>query len=245
MKNFLDIWISFLNTSTMKKIICLSLLAFSSFSFAQETSQKKNEVSVSFYYGIGANVNGSYKIDDKLAASNFPQTVQTTPEFIIGMDYFGNDFSIDTELASQFFKKSNSNGTSSGNSTAFKLRGHYNFVNSAKFFFSGGLNLAYTMNDYGVNTSNNQVDLNNLNTSTSNYIRLRNGMFYTGPSIAFGLKKNDKVSVRLNLGYEFALASGKWKSDFANVSNSFSENGHNRFMIGLVFMSNRSKSQKE
>jgi len=49
----------------------------------------------------------------------------------------------------------------------------------------------------------------------------------------------------LNLGYEFALASGKWKSDFANVSNSFSENGHNRFMIGLVFMSNRSKSQKE
>jgi len=200
---------------------------------------KKDEVNASFYYGIGANVNGSYKIDDKLATSNFPLTVQTTPEFIIGMDYFENNFSIDTELTSQFFKKSNANGTSSGNSVAFKLRGHYNFVNNAKFLFSGGLNLAYTMNDFGLNASNNQVDLNNLSASTSSYIRLRNGMFYTGPSIAFGLKKNDKVSIRLNLGYEFALASGKWKSDFANVSNAFSENGHNRFMVGLVFMSNR------
>lgn len=228
----------------MKKIIFFSLLAFSSYTFAQETSQKKKEVDASFYYGIGANVNGSYKIDDKLAASNFPQTVQTTPEFIIGMDYFANHFSIDTELSSQFFKKSNTNGTSSGNSTAIKLRGHYNFVNSSKFFFSGGLNLAYTMNDYGINASNNQVDLNNLSASTSNYIRLRNGMFYTGPSIAFGLKKNDHVTIRLNLGYEFALASGKWKSDYSNVSNSFNENGHNRFMVGLVFLSNKSKSQK-
>jgi len=168
-----------------------TLLALSSYSFGQQTNQETINVDANFYYGLGVNVNGSYKIDDKLAASNFPQTVQTTPEFIIGMDYFGRDFSIDTELTSQFLK-SNTNGTSSGSSLAFKLRGHYNLVNKSRFFFSGGLNLAYTFNDFGLNAPNNQVDLNNLGASTSNYIRLRNGMFYAGPSISFGLKKMTK-----------------------------------------------------
>lgn len=227
----------------MKKLLLFSLLAISSTSFAQETSNKNQDPDISFYYGIGINVNGSYKIDDKLAASNFPQTVKTAPEFIIGMNYLGKDFSIDTEIATDAFKKSNTTSTTSAISTAFRLRGHYNFVNKNKFLFSGGLNLTYSTNDFSMNYISNQVDLNNLATSNSSYIRLRNGMFYAGPSVSFNLKKKDRVSMRLNLGYEFALASGKWKSDYADVINSINENGHNRFMVGLVFFSNRHSSK--
>jgi len=223
----------------MKKLFLFSLLAISAASLAQETSNKNQDPDMSFYYGIGINVNGNYKIDDKLAASNFPQTVKTTPEFIIGMNYLGKDFSVDTELATDAFKKSNTTITTTATSMAFRIRGHYNFVNSRRFIFSGGLNLAYTTNDFSMNYLTNQVDLNNLAMSNSNYIRLRNGMFYAGPSISFNLKKNDRVSMRLNLGYELALASGKWKSDYADVINSINENGHNRFMVGLVFFSNR------
>ncbi|WP_146739553.1 hypothetical protein [Flavobacterium aciduliphilum] len=229
----------------MKKFMLFSLLAISSYSFAQESDTKKQDMNVSYYFGVGANVNSRYAIDDKLAASGMPETVKTTPEFIFGIDYMGKKGSLDTEFASQFFKKSNEFSTSSGSSFAIKLRGHYNFVNSAKFLFSGGLNLAYTTNDFNLYASNNQVDLNALGTSNASYIRLRNGMFYTGPSIAFGLKKNDKVSLRLNIGYEFALITGKWKSDYAAVSNSFTENGHNRFVMGLVVYSNRTKYKKD
>ena len=40
--------------------------------------------------------------------------------------------------------------------------------------------------------------------------------------------------MKLNVGNEFALISGKWKSDYASVSNSLNENGQSRLMIGVV-----------
>ncbi len=223
----------------MKRILLVSLLAISTISLAQETKNKNLDPDVCFYYGVGINANNDYKIDDKLVANNFPRTVKTMPELFFGINYLGKDFSIDTELATATFKKSNAISRSSGTAIAFKLRGHYNIVNQSRFMFSGGLNLDYTMNDFSLSATDNQVDLNNLGSSTSSYIRLHNKMFYVGPSIAFSLKKKDRVAVRLNIGYEFALASSKWRSEYAEVTNSFSENGHNKFMVGLVFYSNR------
>ena len=88
------------------------------------------------------------------------------------------------ELASNVFKKSNSASTSNGARATFRIRGQYNFLNSNKLTFSGGLNLALTSNDFNIYSNYNQVDLNSLATSTSDYIRLRNTMFYAGPSIS-------------------------------------------------------------
>ncbi|MBC8883850.1 hypothetical protein H9X57_12335 [Flavobacterium piscinae] len=53
--------------------------------------------------------------------------------------------------------------------------------------------------------------------------------------MAFNLKRKEKLSIRLNVGYEFAFTNGKWKSDYASVSNSVKENGQNRLMVGVVF----------
>ena len=88
-------------------------------------------------------------------------------------------------------------------------------------------------------SQNNQVDVNNLAASTTSYIRLRNNMFFAGPSIGFAIKNKGEQLVRLNVVYEFALITGKWKSDFANVSNSINENGQSRLMIGAIFFFNR------
>jgi hypothetical protein len=100
------------------------------------------------------------------------------------------------------------------------------------------LNLAYTNNDFNVYSQSNQVDINNLAATTSSYIRLKNDMFFAGPSVGFAIKKKGEQFVRFNIGYEIALITGKWDSDYANVSNSINENGQSRLMIGAVFFLN-------
>ncbi|MGF1554970.1 hypothetical protein [Paucihalobacter sp.] len=82
---------------------------------------------------------------------------------------------------------------------------------------------------------NNEIDLSDLNPETqSNHISLRNHMFFAGPSVGIQFKSNEKVFVRLNVAYEFALTNGKWKSDFATVRNTIKEQGVNRFMVGVI-----------
>jgi hypothetical protein len=60
-------------------------------------------------------------------------------------------------------------------------------------------------------------------------------MLFAGPSVGVLFKNKNKVIGRLNIGYEFALTNGKWKSDFGSVQNTVREQGVNRFMVGIVF----------
>lgn len=224
----------------MKKIFFFLLLAINStISMAQETKSNDKDGKRSIYFGGGFVSNSRLAIDDKLEASNLPQIQANVPEFIFGFNTFYNKGFLDIEATSNMFKKSNSSSTSNGIRGTFRLRGHYNFINNADCVFSGGLNLAYTSNDFNVFSQNNQVDMNNLAASTSNYIRLRNNMFFAGPSVGFGIKNKGEQLIRFNVGYEFALITGKWKSDYANVSNSINENGKSRLMIGAVFFVNK------
>ena len=221
----------------MKKLLLFSLLVITTISLAQQSKPKEGRQSI--YFGGGFVSNSRFAIDDKLESSNLPQIQANVPEFVFGVNHFFNKGFLDMELSSNMFKKSNSATTSNGSRSNFRLRGHYNFVNNKDIVFSGGLNLAFTANDFNVYSQNNQVDVNNLAASTTSYIRLRNNMFFAGPSLGFAIKNKGEQLVRLNVGYEFALITGKWKSDFANVSNSIHENGQSRLMIGTVFFFNR------
>jgi hypothetical protein len=223
----------------MKKILLFWLLAISTISLAQESKPQEKEGKRSIYFGGGFVGNSKFTIDDKLEASNLPQIQANVPEFVFGFNTFFNKGFLDIEASSNVFKKSNSATTSNGARSNFRLRGHYNIVNNKDVVFSGGLNLAYTANDFNVYSQSNQVDMNNLAASTSSYIRLKNNMFFAGPSLGFAIKNKGEQMVRLNIGYEFALITGKWKSDYANVSNSINENGQSRLMIGAVFFINK------
>ena len=223
----------------MKKIWLFSLLVISAVSMAQESKPKENNCKENIYFGSGFVSNSKFVIDDRLESSNIPQIQANVPEFVFGFNTFFNKGFLDIEASSNMFKKSNSFTTSNGLRSSFRLRGHYNIVNNATIVFSGGLNLAYTTNDFNVFSQNNQVDINNLVASSTDYIRLRNNMFFAGPSIGFGIKNKGEQLVRLNVGYEFALITGKWKSDYATVSNSINENGQSRLLIGAVFFINK------
>lgn len=222
----------------MKKILLFSLLVITTITLAQE-SKPKDDGRRSIYFGGGFVSNSRFAIDDKLEASNLPPIQANVPEFVFGFNHFFNKGFLDMELSSNMFKKSNSASTSNGSRSNFRLRGHYNFVNNKDLVFSGGVNLAFTANDFNVYSQNNQVDINNLSASNTSYIRLRNNMFFAGPSLGFAIKNKGEQFVRLNVGYEFALITGKWKSDFANVSNSIQENGQSRLMVGAIFFFNR------
>lgn len=223
----------------MKKILLFSLLAISTLSLAQEAKPKEKEGKRSIYFGGGFVSNSKFAIDNQLEASNLPQIQANVPEFVFGLNEFFEKGFLDMEVSSNMFKKSNSATTSNGARSNLRLRGHYNIVNNNNIVFSGGLNLAFTSNDFNVYSQSNQVDMNNLAASTSSYIRLRNNMFFAGPSLGFAIKNKGEQLVRLNVGYEFALITGKWKSDYANVSNSMNENGQSRLMIGAVFFINK------
>lgn len=223
----------------MKKLVLFTLISIGSISFAQEAKSNKQEPQESIYFGGGFVSNSKFNIDDKLEASSLPTIQSNVPDFVFGFSTLGNKYLLDVEAASNFFKQSNSTAVSNGSRGSVRLRCHRLFLNNEDIILSGGLNLAYTSNDFNIYSQANQVDINNLSNSNSQYIRLRNNMFFAGPSIGIGIKNKGKQIGRLNVGYEFALLTSKWNSDYASVSNSINENGQSRLMIGAVFFINR------
>ncbi len=223
----------------MKKIILFTLISIVSISLAQETKSNIKEPQESIYFGGGFISNSKFNIDDKLESSNLPIIQSNVPEFVFGFSTLASKYLFDIEAGSNFFKQSNSAAVSNGSRGSVRLRVQRLFLNDNDFILSGGLNLAYTGNDFNVYSQANQVDINDLSNSTSNYIRLRNNMFYVGPSIGVGIKSKGKQVGRLNIGYEFAFLTSKWNSDYASISNSMNENGQRRLMIGAVFFINK------
>ena len=79
------------------------------------------------------------------------------------------------------------------------------------------------------------IDLDDLNPSThTGHISLYNNQFTIGPSVIFGAFTNSSFPVRLSVGYDWAVYSGKWKSEVAEVDNSFRENGQGIWYARLV-----------
>lgn len=221
----------------MKKIIFVLLLTYSFQSFAQSDKESNEKVNIDFYFGIGAQVQSKYDLNDKLKAANLPELKETMPELQFGMNIFGNKLSGDAEFGFLFSK--NDKGDSENQNIGFtsRLRVHYNFINNEKVAFTGGLNISSTASQVDIYNKNNVIDLNDLELLNNNgHVSLRNQVFFVGPSVSLYLFKNKSTKIRANLGYEFAFTNGKWKSDFASVENTVKEKGNNRFVFGISIL---------
>ena len=222
----------------MKKAIVFLFLVSSSLIVAQSSEDTQGKkVDIDFYFGIGAQVQSKYDLNDRLKAANLPELKQTMPELQVGMNVFGNKISGDAEFG--FFLSKNDKGDSENQNIGVtsRLRVHYNFINKEKMAFTGGLNVSSTASEVDIYNKNNVIDLNDLEPlNNSGHVSLKNQVFFVGPSVSLYLFKNKSTKIRANLGYEFAFTNGKWKSDFASVENTVKENGNNRFVFGISFL---------
>jgi hypothetical protein len=220
----------------MKKLITALFLALSFASFSQTTDENKTKVESDFFIGISVQSQSSFAINDKFSAAGLPELKTLAPEFTLGWNVFAEKYSGDIEFGFAYSKNDNAVAENRFMGFNTRLRAHYNFVNKEKVAFTGGLTFAVSSNELDVYNKNKTVDLNNLGTLDGNLIRLKNQMFYIGPSASVYLFKNKSSKIRLNLGYEFAFTNGKWKSDFAAVNNTVKENGNNRFVFGISLL---------
>jgi len=228
--------VEFRNKSEMKKIVTLLVLTSSLFAFSQEADSIKITKSprLDFYWGIGMQLN-SFKLNDKLKASNVAEIKETMPEFLMGANIFGEQFSGDIEFGFLYSTNSKNNAKSKLLGVDVRLRVHYNLIKTKKIALTTGLNISGTGNNVDVYANDNSIDLNDLDPmNNSGHISLRNQVFYAGPSASFYVWRDKTFKVRLNMGYEFAFTNGKWKSDYADVYHTVKEIGNNRFVIGLL-----------
>lgn len=224
----------------MKKIVLMAIAVLGTqFAIAQETetttttsSQQplgKRERPFNFYFGFGVNVVGDYKINDKLKASDMPEIATTLPEFTFGFNYDNGDetnFYHDLEFSIGYVDKKTTEDRMKATVAYGRLRPQYKFVNTDSYFFSAGLDLVYSQTYINLYSRGNTIDLDDLNPGThTGHIAMRSGQFALGPAVALGLFQNKTFPIRINAGYNIGLSKGKWKSDFASVTNSVNESG--------------------
>jgi uncharacterized protein YhjY with autotransporter beta-barrel domain len=225
----------------MKNILFIATLLFAQFSLGQEdqmipTNNQDEFPKFDIFIGVGGVFYNDFAINSKIKASAMPEIRESMPELLVGLTTSSEKYWIDAELTFSYSNTDNNTTENQLASGSFRLRGHYNFAKLKRIDFSGGLNIAYSYNELNLFSKNNDINLDDLNPeNNSGHVSLKNDIFYAGPSLAVNFRSKEKVSIRLNMGYEFAFTNGKWKSDFANVSNTVKENGQNRFMVGLVF----------
>lgn len=227
----------------MKKILFLALgCCLSQNTFAQETTtvtEKENtsKVKVDFYLAAGVNFVGDYKINENLKEAGMPEIGNSAPEFTFGFNLSGQQWLADFEVSGSYWKKDNNPLRSTALGSTIKLRGHYVPYRTEKFFISAGADLSYASNDFNFYNRNAEIDLDDLDPTTqTGHIQLKNNILYVGPSIAIGFLQDKSTKLRLNIGYDIAAISGKWKSDYTDVNNSFRENGHDKFYIKLTIL---------
>jgi len=237
MLNFKKInFVEILNIKKMKKVFVAAVLLVSSFGFSQEVELKDEKVKTDFYIGLGFE-NQKFNLNDKLNASNVATLSENALNFQFGINFFAKKYSGDVEFESSFSRNDNRNSDNLNVGFTGRLRFHYNIVNKEKIAFTGGLNLAYSGNQATFYSKNRTIDLNNLQPNNNfGEFTLRNNMLFAGPSIAFYFNQHKKTRFRINLGYEFALTNGYWKSDYANIANSVKENGNNRLIFGISLL---------
>ncbi len=222
----------------MRNYLTVFLIVAFQFGMAQEKNEakNKNDIDATIYFGVNAHFQNNINLNKNLQASNVVLLDKNTAELVFGFNIFGKKYSSDFEFG--FGENKSENSTTKNRIMNFtgRFRFHYNVLNKTNFAFTSGLSLAGSSSEVDLYTNNNTIDFNNLNPNTNDgLITVRNQMFYAGPSASLYFFKSKAYKFRLNVGYEFAFTNGRWKSDYANTSNSVNERNNNRFVLGLVF----------
>ncbi len=234
----------------MKKLVLAAICAvgFQLSGFAQEqivemsssSSTEKDSVycgkkgKINFYFAGGAAFVGDYKISDKLRAAGVSGMPDVMPEFSVGYNVDMEKWMMDFEFNMNYSDEKNAVNRVRTAGLGAKLRWHYVPYRTKSFFVSTGADLSYLGTQMDIFRRGNVIDLNDLDPGMhSGHISINNGLLYAGPSVAFGFLQ-DKFPLRLNLGYEWGLTNGKWKSDYADVNNTVKEAGHGRAYAKLT-----------
>ncbi|WP_297509378.1 hypothetical protein [Flavobacterium sp.] len=201
------------------------------------TDSVTKKVVADFYVGTSFNANQSLNLNQKLRNANLPEMREVTPELTFGLNVLGEKYSGDLEFGTSFLENEKGNNTLKYLGFNGRFRFHYNLINQPKVTLATGLALAYQSNRYDLFSNTNSTDLNNLTSNlNSAHVNLENRMLYAGPSVMLYLLKKSYIKIRLNVGYEFGLTSGKYRSEFASITNNIKENGNNRLVFGISFL---------
>ena len=226
----------------MKKLACMALALFGAqfAATAQETTVEEtgNDTIHStqvWYVGFGVTGFDKFKINDNLKASGMPQLGDAAFQVTLGRESMGKDFLMGLEWNTAYMDEKTSTDRIRTVNTGLKLRFHYIPWKNDKFFLSAGADFAYTFNNFHLYTRGNEIDLDDLDPGThTGHINLYNNQLTLGPSVMFGAFTNTNFPVRIVAGYDWAVYSSKWSSEFANVSNSFRESGQGSWYARLV-----------
>lgn len=228
----------------MKKITLtlIALLGICAGVTAQETETpadppaetSKRVKPYNFYVGFGVNVLGDYKLNDKLQAAALPKIASAAPEVTFGFNYDeGERYYQDIEVGISYMDDRNAEDRMKTTVTSLKIRPQYKFVDKKDFFFSAGIDLAFSQTYVNLYARNNVIDLNDLDPSAyTGNMSFHSSQFAVGPAVALQLFKKS-FPLRINAGYNVGLTNGKWKSDYANVTNTVKESGHGNFYAKL------------
>jgi len=225
----------------MKKLLLTALV----FAGVQVQAIAQDEVSTDessndlerreWYVGFGVTGNDGFRINSVLEEQGLPELNDAAFEITIGRSVINENVLTDLEWNTSYMDKKTSSDRIRNTNTGFKLRGHYVAWNNDKFFFSGGLDVSYTLNNFNLYSRGNRIDMEDLEPSThTGHINLYNNQLFLGPSITLGAFQNSDFPIRLVAGYEWGVYSSDWKSEVAEVDNSFRENGQGRFYARLV-----------
>lgn len=187
------------------------------------------------YVSFGVALADDYKMNDRLKAVGMPELNTAVFESTIGYNVMFEKLSFDLEMATGYMEEKSATDRVRNIQVTFRFRGHYNLIMKEKFFLTAGADLSYMRNDFNINTRDRVIDLNNPTPADyAGHISLYNDQMLLGPSLAVGLFQKSGWPLRLNTGYEWAVAGGKWNSQYANVANSFKESGQGHFYAKLT-----------
>jgi hypothetical protein len=234
----------------MKKVLCIAvaLMGIQYSAKAQESSTATDSVpnptmytddnpGHGLYVSFGVTGFDDFKMNDRLKAQGLPELNKAAFETTVGYTVMFNKMTFDWEFAASYMDSKTATDRVRNINTAVRLRGHYNIVKKAKFFVTGGADLTYSYNNFNINTRNRVIDLNNPDPADyPGHINLYNDQMYAGPSLAVGFLQNTEYKLRLNVGYEWAVIAGKWKSQYGGVENSFKESGQGHYYAKLSIM---------
>lgn len=235
----------------MKKVLCIAValigMQFSAKaqvspivptdSIPNPTTYTDDKPGHGLYVSFGVTGFDDFKMNERLKAIGMPDLNKAAFESTVGYYLMFEKASFDMEFAASYMDQKTTTDRVRNINALFRFRGHYNILVDKNFFLTAGADLTFASNNFNINTRNRTIDLNNPDPADyPGHISLYNQQVYLGPSVAFGFLQKTEYKLRLNVGYEWAVISSEWKSQFANVENTFRENGQGHYYAKLTFM---------